>query len=90
MTVETAIAAAVALTTLATALAALLVQMAALRKDLNGRLQQLLEHAVEAARHQGELEGRDFMRRLLTGEPPHDLGPDVSSRRLERQRGLDE
>lgn len=42
-----------------------------LRKDLNGRLQQLLDARADAARHEGELAGRDYVHQLYA--PP--IGP---------------
>lgn len=57
----------VAATALVTAIGATAVQLRGLRKDLNGRVSQLIEAATAASRKQGELEGRDFMQRLHDG-----------------------
>lgn len=67
MTAEQATALLVALTGLIGAIAAVIVQIRGLRKDLNGRVTELLVESTAAAHRHGELEGRDFMRRLLTG-----------------------
>lgn len=52
-----------------------------LSSQINGRLEQLLEHATDSAHKQGELEGRDFMRRLLAGPEPHHrlFGDDIET-----------
>lgn len=55
-----------AITALAVAVSAVLLQIRGLRADLNGRVQQLIAVSAESARKQGELEGRDFMHRLVT------------------------
>lgn len=67
MTPEQAIAIIGAVSTLVVAVTALLVQVHLLRKDVNGRVTQLLDAAGMAREKRGELNGRDFMRRLLTG-----------------------
>lgn len=67
MTAEQATALLVALTGLVAALGAAVVQVRGLRRDLNGRVTELLSEATSAAHKHGELEGRDFMRRLMTG-----------------------
>ncbi len=46
------------------ALGIVLHNIAELRKDLNGRLQELIDARVAAAGKQGELEGRDYAHRL--------------------------
>lgn len=69
MTVELAIALVAAVTALLGALTAVLVQINLLRRDVNGRVTQLLEAAGVAREKRGELAGRDFMRRLMTGKP---------------------
>lgn len=56
-----------ALTALLVAATALLVQVHLLRKDLNGRVTQLLDAAGMAREKRGEMAGRDFMQRLMTG-----------------------
>lgn len=56
-----------AVTALVVALVPLFVQIHMLRKDVNGRLTQLVDAASIAAEKRGELSGRDFMHRLLTG-----------------------
>lgn len=44
------------------AVTALVVQLRLIRKDLNGRLTQLIDTAALAAAKDGELKGRDFSR----------------------------
>lgn len=68
MTPEQAIALIGALTALVTAVSAAVYQLARLRGDLNGRMSQLIDAAAAASHKQGEMEGRDFMQRLLTQE----------------------
>jgi hypothetical protein len=58
-----------AATALIAAVTALFVQIASLRRQLNGRLEQLLAEAVEAAEKRGELAGRDFIHRLYAPPP---------------------
>jgi len=72
MTPEQFTAILVALGGLVGAVAALLVAVHNLHDAVDGRLQQLLDAAVESAAKDGELRGRDFMRRLLAPptEPP--------------------
>lgn len=60
MTPEQVVAIIVAVTGLTAAVGVVLVQLAQLRRDVNGRMTQLLEHASEAARKDGELAGRDY------------------------------
>jgi hypothetical protein len=60
---EQATALIVALTGLLGSIGLLMRQIGALRRDLNGRLEQLLETTSTAARKQGELAGRDFASR---------------------------
>lgn len=68
---ESAVAIIGAITALVVALTAMLVQLGKLRQEVNGRLTQLIAEATDAARKQGELEGRDFMHKLLRdGHPP--------------------
>lgn len=67
MTVEQVVAAVGALTALIVATTALLVQVTKLRGEVNGRLSELVAHAVEAAEKRGELAGRDFAARVATG-----------------------
>jgi hypothetical protein len=69
LTVEQSIALIGALTALVAAVSALLVQVHMLRKDVNGRVSDLLEAAGMAREKRGELAGRDFMRRVLAGHP---------------------
>lgn len=59
-----------AVTALVVAGTALVVQLRSLRKDLNGRLEQLLAVAAAAARKEGELAGRDFASRGGPASPP--------------------
>lgn len=72
MSTETVIAVIGAATALVVAITALVAQIQGLRKDLNGHVTKLVDSSAEAARKEGELAGRDFMHRLLTGgpEPP--------------------
>lgn len=63
------------------AVAVVLHNIAELRKDLNGRLQELIDARVAAATKDGELTGRDFMHRLYA--PPIDTG------RVENTRSID-
>jgi hypothetical protein len=49
------------------ALGIVLHNVAELRQEVNGRLQELLTSTALSAHRKGEMEGRDFMRRLLTG-----------------------
>lgn len=67
LTVEQVVAIIGALTALLVAATALLVQVHLLRKDLNGRVTQLLDAAGMAREKRGEMAGRDFMQRLLSG-----------------------
>lgn len=70
MTVETVVAVIGAITAFVIAITALIAQIHGLRKDLNGHVAQLVETSTIAAKKEGELEGRDFMHRLLA--PPSD------------------
>lgn len=70
MTPEQALALMGGMTALITATAALLFQVRGLRKDIDGRMKDLVQVSAAAARARGELEGRDFMQRLITGQPP--------------------
>jgi hypothetical protein len=56
-----------ALGTLVVAVVGLIVQLRLLRKDLNGRLSQLVETTRRGAQKQGELEGRDWTRERSKG-----------------------
>lgn len=73
MTVEQVIAVLGAFTALLAAIGTLMIQVRALHDAVNGRLTQLLQERETAARREGELAGRDFMRRLMQGAP---AGPD--------------
>ena len=53
-----------ALTGLFGAVALVLKQLGELRRDLNGRLEEMMGHAAAAARREGELAGRDFERQV--------------------------
>jgi hypothetical protein len=68
MTPEQFAAIMVAFTGLIGAVTALLVAVHNLHSAVNGRLTQLLAERETAARKDGELAGRDFMRRLMS--PP--------------------
>lgn len=63
MTPEQVVAIIVAITGLTAAIGVVLVQLAQIRKDMNGRLTQLVDHATTAARKDGELAGRDYAAR---------------------------
>lgn len=69
MNVDGATALIVAVTGLVAAVGAVIVQVRGLRRDLNGRVSQLIDVATTASHRKGELEGRDFMRRVLEGAP---------------------
>lgn len=76
MTSEQFVALLAALTALIGALSAAIVAFRGLTHAVDGRLQELLEERTAAARREGELAGRDFMRRLMSGEsadPPTPL-----------------
>lgn len=60
MTVEQATALIVALTAMVTAIGVVVVQLVSLRKQIDGRLSELLEQTKLASGHRGELIGRDF------------------------------
>lgn len=68
MTPEQFTAVMAALAGLVAAVTALLVAVHNLHDAVNGRLTQLLAEREAAAHKQGELEGRDFMSRLMA--PP--------------------
>lgn len=78
MTIETVVGILGAVTALVVAITALVVQLKGLRRDLNGHVTQLVNTSTAAAKREGELEGRDFMHRLLTGGP-ETPGPAASS-----------
>jgi len=59
-------------TALIAALTALFVQIANLRREVNGRLSQLLVEAVQAAEKRGELAGRDFIHRMYAPPPENE------------------
>lgn len=60
MTNEQLLAYVVALTAFMTSIAAILSQVAALRKTIDGRMTELLEITRTSAHREGELAGRDF------------------------------
>jgi hypothetical protein len=62
LTIEQVTGLILAIATFLGAFATVLIQISNLRRDLNGRLEQLIHHAVEAAEKRGELAGRDFVR----------------------------
>lgn len=76
MTVEQAVALIGALTAFLGAIAAVLIQLHQLHSKLNGRLDQLLAQATVAAQKEGELAGRDYVRKELAGQPGA-VTPDV-------------
>lgn len=61
----------VAITGLVAAIGVLVVQVKGLRRDINGRISQLLEAHGQAERKEGELAGRDF---ATTGTPVSVMG----------------
>jgi hypothetical protein len=61
VTVENVTGLIIAVTGLIAAIGVLVVQVKGLRKDINGRLTQLLEAHGEAQRKEGELAGRDYV-----------------------------
>lgn len=69
MTAEQATALIVAATGLIAAIGTVIVQVRGLRRDLNGRVSQLIDVSSTAQRRLGELEGRDFMHRLQNPPP---------------------
>ena len=73
MSPEQLVALVVALSGLLGAIGIVIGQVAALRRDINGRLTQLLEATAAHAAKEGELAGRDFAaedRRRSTLPPP--------------------
>ena len=75
MTVEQLVAVLGGFTALLGALALLVRQVGELRKDLNGRLEQLVQVAAMAAGKEGELVGRDFDRRRRQQDAPGSKDP---------------
>lgn len=75
MTPEQGTALVVALTGLLGAIGLLIGQLVALRRDINGKMEELVRHAAEAARKDGELVGRDYQaqRRRRTDVPLTDI-----------------
>lgn len=69
MTPEQWVALVGALTALFVAVAAAIVQIRGLRSDINGHVTKLVATATALGQKQGELQGRDFMHRLLTAPP---------------------
>jgi hypothetical protein len=65
----------VALAAILAGFAAVLTQVVALRRQINGRLEQLLEQTRVAAKHLGELEGRAWQR----DQPSDSAGSSSSS-----------
>lgn len=76
MTSDQATALIIAITGLVGALTAMFVQLRQVHKTLNGRLTELVQAAGEKEHKIGELEGRDFIRRLQN--PPPGQGGAVS------------
>lgn len=70
MAVEQATAFLLAISALLGAFGALLIQIRGLRSDLNGRMQELLDHAIIGAEKRGELAGRDFAYAAMGETPP--------------------
>lgn len=69
MTPEQWIALLGALTALFVAISAAIIQIRGLRSDINGHVTRLVATATALGEKQGELQGRDFMHRLLTAPP---------------------
>jgi hypothetical protein len=59
----------VAVTGLVAAIGLLVTQVRGLRKDLNGRMQELLDTSKLAAQKDGELAGRDFAQGATRAAP---------------------
>lgn len=70
-----------ALAGLLLAVGMVLQRLGELRKDLNGRMAQLLQEASAAAEKRGELAGRDFMHRMYA--TPIDTKPGVNIRSVD-------
>jgi hypothetical protein len=66
----------VAATGLITAIGVVAVQLRGLRKEINGRMEQLLTIAAASAHKEGEMVGRDFTRAQLS--QLHPPPPDAS------------
>lgn len=76
MTPEQVVGLIVALTGLLAAIGVVIRRLGELRKDLNGRLEQLLAATAEASRKQGELAGRDYIHAAEAAKlAPADSGP---------------
>jgi hypothetical protein len=60
VTIESVTGLIVAITGLIAAIGVLVVQVKGLRKDINGRISQLLDAHGQAERKDGELAGRDY------------------------------
>lgn len=71
MTAEQTTALIVAVTGLVGAIGLLIGQLVALRRDINGKMDELVRHATEAGEKRGELRGRDYQvpRRKRTSVP---------------------
>lgn len=71
MTPEQGTALVVAITGLLGAIGLLIGQLVALRRDINGKMEELVRHASAAAEKRGELAGRDYQaqRRRRTDVP---------------------
>lgn len=80
MTPEQIVALIVALTGLMAAIGVVIRQLGELRKDLNGRLEQLLVATSEASRKQGELAGRDYVHAAVQAK----AGPPIAGQPPER------
>lgn len=70
-----------AVAALLTAVAVVLQRIGELRREINGRLTQLLEEATAAAEKRGELAGRDFIHRLYA--PPIDAAAHENRRSVD-------
>lgn len=69
-----------AVTAVLVAVTGLIIQVRALRHDIDGHVASLVGSMTEAAHKQGELEGRDFMRAVLTSpETVKGSNPDAVS-----------
>lgn len=68
-----------ALAGLLLAVGLVLQRLGELRKDLNGRMAQLLQEASAAAEKRGELAGRDFMHRMYAAPIDPKPGENIRS-----------
>lgn len=77
MSAEQIVALVIAITGLLSAVGVVIAQVAALRRDLNGRLSQLLEETRERATKEGELRARDYISQQRRRSTDVERGTDV-------------